>query len=147
VTPRRPGVWWPGCRADAPLLWKLFDGAEQAVAPRLEGLVRTAGFARALGLAARSQAAVRHGLEARSRRLWHLVNLPAGSDVAHLRRQIALLDRELREVRRALERAEARQSSKEEDDGPTPGPAGASRTRRAAGPRATGRRAQRPPRA
>jgi hypothetical protein len=132
---------------DKPLLWKLFDTAEGAVAPRLEDLVRTGGFAQALGLAARTQAGVKRGLEQRSRRLWHLVNLPAGSDVAHLRRQIALLDRELREVRRALERAEARQSSKEEDDGPTPGPAGASRTRRAAGPRATGRRAQRPPRA
>jgi len=131
---------------DKPLLWKLFDTAEGALAPRLEELVRTEGFASALGLAARTQAGVKRGLEARSRRLWHLMNLPAGSDVAHLRRQIALLDRELREVRRALERAEAR-TSKEEDDAPTPGRAGAPRTRRAAGPRPTGRRAQRPPRA
>jgi len=132
---------------DKPLLWRVFDTAEGAVAPRLEELVRTGGFAEALGLAARAQAGVRRGLEARSRRLWHLVNLPAGSDVAHLRRQIAGLDRELREVRRALERAEARMSKEEEDDGSTPGPAGASRARRAAGPRAAGRRAQRPPRA
>jgi hypothetical protein len=132
---------------DKPLLWKLFDTAEQAVAPRLEDLVRTEGFAQALGLAARSQAAIRHGLEARSRRVWHLVNLPAGSDVAHLRRQIAQLDRELREVRRALERAEARRSKEEDDDdAPTPGAGGASRPRRAAGPRPAGRRAQRAPR-
>jgi hypothetical protein len=132
---------------DKPLLWKLFDTAEQAVAPRLEDLVRTGTFAQALGLAARSQAAVRQGLEARSRRLWHLVNLPAGSDVAHLRRQIALLDRELREVRRALERAEAHRKKEEEDDGPVTGVGSASRPRRAAGSRPAGRRAQRPPRA
>jgi hypothetical protein len=133
--------------ADKPLLWKVFDAAEGAVAPRLEELVRTGGFAEALGVAARAQAGVKRGLEARSRRLWHLVNLPAGSDVAHLRRQIALLDRELREVRRALERAEARMSNEEDDDAPAPGAASAPRSRRAAGPRATGRRAQRPPRA
>jgi hypothetical protein len=131
---------------DKPLLWKLFDTAEQAVAPRLEELVRTEGFAQALGLAARSQAAVRRGLEARSRRVWHLVNLPAGSDVAHLRRQIAQLDRELREVRRTLERAEARRSNEEDEDAPTPGAGGAPRARRAAGPRPAGRRAQRAPR-
>jgi hypothetical protein len=133
---------------DKPLLWKVFDAAEGAVAPRLEELVRTGGFAEALGVAARAQAGVKRGLEARSRRLWHMVNLPAGSDVAHLRRQIALLDRELQEVRRALERAEARKSKEEEDDdAPAPGAASAPRSRRAAGPRATGRRAQRPPRA
>jgi hypothetical protein len=134
---------------DKPLLWKVFDAAEGAVAPRLEELVRTGGFAEALGVAARAQAGVKRGLEARSRRLWHLVNLPAGSDVAHLRRQIALLDRELREVRRALERAEARNSKEEDVDAPAPAPGAASapRSRRAAGPRATGRRAQRPPRA
>jgi len=136
-----------GVPGDKPLLWKVFDTAEGAVAPRLEELVRTGGFAQALGVAARAQAGVRRGLEARSRRLWHLVNLPAGSDVAHLRRQIALLDRELREVRRALDRAEARQSTKEDEDGPTPGPTGAARSRRAAGSRPAGRRAQRPPRA
>jgi hypothetical protein len=132
---------------DKPLLWKVFDAAEGAVAPHLEELVRTGGFAQALGLAARTQAGVKRGLETRSRRLWHLVNLPAGSDVAHLRRQIALLDRELQEVRRALERAETRQTKEEDDDAPTAGPTSAPRARRAAGPRPAGRRAQRPPRA
>jgi len=61
--------------------------------------------------------------------------------------RIALLDRELREVRRALERAEAHRKNEEEDDGPVTGVGSASRPRRAAGSRPAGRRAQRPPRA
>ena len=57
----------------------------------------------------------RGAVEARSRRLWHLVNLPAGSDVARLRRQVAELDRELRRRRRAAARARplARQDDRE----------------------------------
>ena len=69
--------------------------------------------------------------ERQTRRVWHLANLPAGSDVAHLRRQIAALDHELRQVRRALEQTERRLEG--ERDGP-------------ARSRAAGRRSQRAPR-
>jgi hypothetical protein len=134
-----------------PLLWRVFDAAEKAVAPRLEEATRSSTFAEMLGLAARTQAGVRRGVEARSRRLWHLVNLPAGSDVAHLRRQVALLDRELRRVSTTLERSLAEQEPSEEtDDAQHPrrsGNGSPSRPGRAARPSPAGRRAKRPPRA
>jgi hypothetical protein len=113
--------------ADKPLFWKAFDAAERAVGPRVEEAVRSGPFLGALGVAAQVQARVRRDVERRSRRLLHLVNLPAASDVAHLRRQVAQLDRELRRVTAALERAE-------EGGGDGDGP----------GPRPARRRAQRP---
>ena len=103
---------------DKPLFWKAFDAAERAVGPRLEEAVRSGPFLDALGVAARVQARVRHDVERRSRRLLHLVNLPAASDVTHLRRQVAQLDRELRRLTAALERVE-----EEHDDRPGPRPA------------------------
>jgi hypothetical protein len=87
-----------------PLLWRAFDAIETTVAPRIEEAARSGHFLDAVGLAARAQAGIRRGLEARSRRLWHLINLPAGTDVMHLRRQVAQLDRELHRVSSALDR-------------------------------------------
>ena len=105
---------------DKPLFWKAFDAAERTVGPRLEEAVRSGPFLGALGAAAQVQARVRRDVERRSRRLWHLVNLPAASDVAHLRRQVAQLDRELRRLTAAVERAEGGESHA---DGPGPRPA------------------------
>src|SRR3954453_7946009 len=97
-----------------PLFWRAFDAAERAVGPRLEEAVRSGPFLDALGLAARAQARARRDLERQSRRVWHLVNLPAGSDVTRLRHQVADLDRELRRVNTALEQALERQDQSEE---------------------------------
>jgi hypothetical protein len=126
----------PPSGKDKPLLWKAFDAAERVVAPRLEQTIQSGAFLDALGLATRAQARMKRDIEARSRRLWHLVNLPAGSDVTHLRRQVAQLDRELRRLSAVLEQAQAQPDRQEEDDH-------AARTRGSAGPRSAGRRAQR----
>ncbi|MBA2513806.1 MAG: hypothetical protein H0V26_05690 [Solirubrobacterales bacterium] len=132
------------------LLWRAFDAAEKAAAPRLEGAVRTGTFAAALSIVTRVDAAVRHELEARSRRLWHGLNLPAGSDVTRLRRQIATLDRELRHISRTLEHTLAQPDpSQEADDADDAGASGRKRpasAQRTAGSSAPGRRAQRAPR-
>jgi hypothetical protein len=146
--------------ADKPLLWKLFDAAEGAVAPRLEEAVRSGVFLGGLGLAARARTGVRRRLDARTQTLWRLVNLPAGSDVARLRREVAALDRELRRVSSGLERALAELGEREPRRAPA-GPADdledrdavdpgarngrAARPGRAAGPGAPRRRAQRAP--
>jgi alkylhydroperoxidase/carboxymuconolactone decarboxylase family protein YurZ len=128
---------------DKPLWLKAFDAAERAVAPRLEEAVQSPAFAEALALALRAQATARRALQERTRALWHLANLPAASDVAALRRDVAALDRELRAITVALERALA--DREETDDAQAaPAPGRAPRARRAAGPRAPGRRAQRP---
>jgi hypothetical protein len=132
------------------LLWRAFDAAEKALAPRLEGAVRTGTFAEVLSVVTRVDAAVRHELEARSRRVWHGLNLPAGSDITRLRRQVATLDRELRHISQTLERTLAEQDpSQEEDDADDSSASGRkrpARAQRAAGSRAPGRRAQRSPR-
>jgi hypothetical protein len=134
---------------ERPLFWKAFDAVEEQVAPRLEQAVRSSRFLEAVGLAARAQARLRRDAERRSRRVWHLLNLPAGSDVSHLKHQIARLDRELRRVNAALEAAVDRQDRPEEvpPDADDPQravgrPAGAGRGARA---RPARDRAQRPP--
>ena len=109
--------------ADKPTWRRAFDRLEGPLGSALEDVARSRRFAEALGLTTRARAGVRHELERQTRRLWHLANLPASSDVAHLRRQVAALDRELRQVRRALEEAERRREG--ERDGPArSGPAG-----------------------
>jgi hypothetical protein len=127
--------------AGKPVFWRVFDKAEAAVAPRLEDAVRSDAFLGALGLGARAQARVRRDVERRSRRLWHLVNLPAGSDVRRLQRQVADLDRELRRVNAALDRALAERRRGEEDHGDRPAQPG-----RRARPRPARRGTQRAPR-
>src|SRR3954469_25361249 len=94
--------------ADKPTWRRAFDRVEGPLGAALEDVARSARFAEALGLTTRARAGVRRELERQTRRVWHAANLPAGSDVAHLRRQVAALDRELRQVRRALGEAGGR---------------------------------------
>jgi hypothetical protein len=123
-------------------LWRqAFDAVDSRVAPRLEEATRSSAFAELLSLAARAQAGVRGEFEARTRRLWHLVNLPAGSDVTRLRRQVAGLDREVRQLTAVLERTLEERDGKEVDDEPVAQPGHG-----AGGSRSPGRRAQRSPR-
>lgn len=89
--------------SDAPLWRQLFDSAERAITPRAEGLVRTSEFSKGAALAARARAAGRAQVAGISSRVWHAVNLPAGTDIARLRAQVGALDRELRRLRMQLE--------------------------------------------
>ena len=118
--------------ADKPAWRRAFDRVEGPLGAALEDVARSARFAEALGLTTRARAGVRRELERQTRRLWHAANLPAGSDVAHLRRQVAALDRELRTLRRALEQAERRREG--ERDGPARSRQAGRRSQRAARP-------------
>jgi hypothetical protein len=131
-----------------PPLWRqAFDTVERAVTPRAEELVRTPYFSVGVALARRAQALAGRSVQGLSARAWHLLNLPAGSDIGRLRAQIGALDREVRRLTIQLETERRRSSAtpirseKEETDAdgaqPADGP----------GPRAPRRRAQRPPRA
>jgi hypothetical protein len=80
-----------------------YDAFERAVAPPLEAIVRSTEYARAGALAARGQRFVIHRMNGVTRRLWHLANLPAGTDVQRLRIQIGQLDREVRRLTLQLE--------------------------------------------
>jgi len=89
---------------EQPPLWRrLYDTAERTVAPRLESVVRTEHFARGAALASWAQATARAQVAALSARVWHLVNLPASTDIARLRTQIGALDREVRRLALHLE--------------------------------------------
>ena len=89
--------------SDAPLWRQAFDKAERAVAPRAENLVRTPGFSLGAALVRRAQTLARGTARDVSARAWHLLNLPAGSDVTRLRAQIGALDREVRRLALQLE--------------------------------------------
>lgn len=97
-----------------PLWRRAFDTAERAVAPHLERGVQSGGFTEAVVLVQRTRNGVYRRLERDSRRVWHLLNLPAGSDVRRLRRQVASLDREVRLLREALQQQQS-QTHREED--------------------------------
>ncbi len=85
-------------------LWRAgYDRVERAAAPPLERLVASPAFAEAVTAAMRLNSHIRRWAERRTRRLWHLANLPAGSDVARLHEQVASLDRQVRRLTASLE--------------------------------------------
>ena len=87
-------------------LWRrAFDAVEGALGPQVEQLVHQRGFSTAVVVVRRGRGLVGRVGESASRRVWHGLNLPAGSDVRRLRRQLGDLDREVRLVRHALDRA------------------------------------------
>ncbi|MGY1642526.1 hypothetical protein ACI782_15575 [Geodermatophilus sp. SYSU D00703] len=131
--------------ADArPPLWRqAFDAAERRVTPRAEEFVRTETFAIGAALFRRASALARDSARGATTRAWHLLNLPAGTDVSRLRTQVGALDREVRRLTLQLE-AERRRAPEEDhaDRADTDRPERADHPR----PRPPRRRAQRPPR-
>jgi hypothetical protein len=142
----------PRKTAPGPPLWRqAFDAAERAIAPRAEDMVRSEYFSLATALVRRAQTVAGRSVQGLSARAWHLVNLPAGSDISRLRAQIGSLDREVRRLTIQLEQerrrtAPQRSSSTttptttEDSDADGPQPADGAR------PRPARRRAQRPAR-
>jgi len=96
--------------AEPPALWRQdSDTAEKFVAPKLESVVRTDQFAQATALGLRAQAALTRRANDVAAKVWHLVNLPAGTDVLRLRAQVGALDREVRRLTLALEQQQHQQ--------------------------------------
>jgi len=136
--------------APAPPLWRqAYDAAERAVTPRAEELVRSEYFSLATALVRRAQTLAGGSVQGLSARVWHLVNLPAGSDITRLRTQIGSLDREVRRLTLQLESERRRASTSptpttssttEDSDAERSQPADGAR------PRPARRRAQRPAR-
>ena len=135
-----------------PLWRQAFDAAERAVAPRAEDLVRSEYFSLATAVVRRARTVAGRSVQGLSARAWHLVNLPAGSDISRLRAQIGSLDREVRRLTIALEqerrRAAARAGSPRPTTTPTTEDSDADGAQPADGarPRPARRRAQRPAR-
>jgi hypothetical protein len=89
--------------AQAQPLWRqAFDRFERVAGKRVEELVDSDGFAVAAGIALRVQRDISDRSERASRRLLHVLNLPAGSDVKRLLCHIASLEREVRDLRKEV---------------------------------------------
>ena len=135
----------------APRWRQAYDAVDKAVTPKAEAFVRTETFAQGAALLQRAQKLARDTVRGATARGWHLLNLPAGSDVSRLRAQIGALDREVRRLTVQLETERRRNtgstppppSPEERDADPAdpapaePQPAGGAR------PRAPRRRPQR----
>ena len=127
-----------------PPRWRqAFDAVERRVTPRAEEVVRSEAFAVGAALTRRAATLARGSARDLTTRAWHLLNLPAGTDVSRLRAQVGALDREVRRLTLQLEaaRREAeRRRTPEESDADSAQPADGAR------PRPARRRAQRPAR-
>ena len=87
------------------------DAAETNVAPRVEAVVHTNQFARTTAMTARVRRWVSNEVNGVAARLWHLINLPAGTDVQRLRVQIGALDRQVRRLTLQLDQLASQRDS------------------------------------
>ena len=127
-----------------PPRWRqAFDAVERRVTPRAEEVVRSEAFAVGAALTRRAVTVARGSARDLTARAWHLLNLPAGTDVSRLRAQVGALDREVRRLTLQLEAARReteRRGTPEESDADSPQSADGAR------PRTARRRTQRPAR-
>ena len=94
-----------------PPLWlKMVLRAERAIGNRVEQAVHSDAYFDVISELTRGKVTLTETVEGLSKRIWHLANLPAGTDVRRVREQLARMERrmielskELDEQRRALE--------------------------------------------
>ena len=108
--------------SEARPLWRqAFDLVEGAVGPPLKSIVGSEHFAVAAGLAARIQKTAQRQTERNTRRLLHLWNLPAGSDVTRILTELGKLQREMRELSRQVDAIREDDGDKQDGNGRSPG--------------------------
>ncbi len=74
--------------SDRPFWRRLYDDVERAVAPPLEQVVHSPEFAQVSAWTMQATAVLRDQVSGTAAKVWHLVNLPAGTDVQRLRAQV-----------------------------------------------------------
>jgi hypothetical protein len=84
-------------------LRRTYDAAEREIAPRLAAFLHSGEFTTTTTWITKARKRIGGGLAAAGARIWHLVNLPAGTDVKRLRTHLGSLDREVRQIRLQLE--------------------------------------------
>lgn len=77
----------------------VFDAVEGPVGDALERVVQTGVFGQVVRTGVSLQATARRQAERLSRRLWHAINLPTGTDVRRLEAQISRLERSVEQAR------------------------------------------------
>ncbi|WP_448609883.1 hypothetical protein [Geodermatophilus sp. URMC 60] len=129
--------------SETPLWRQAFDAVERRVTPHADELVRSEAFTVGAALTRRAVTVARETARGATTRFWHLIDLPAGTDVSRLRAQVGALDREVRRLTLQLEAARReteRSRTPEESDADSAQPADGPR------PRPARRRTQRPAR-
>jgi hypothetical protein len=89
--------------SDKPQWRRAYEAVDAVIAPRLEALLQGSAFAGMVTHNARVSHALRTWSEQQTRRVWHLWNLPSGSDVRRLRRDVSALDRQVRRLGHTLD--------------------------------------------
>ena len=87
---------------------KSYDAVERMLAPTAEALVHSGEFAHLTAALFVVRPALGNGVNEVAARVWHLVNLPAATDVHRLRKQIGALDRDVRRLTLQLELEQAK---------------------------------------
>jgi hypothetical protein len=100
-------------------LRRAYNAAEREIAPRVEALVRSGEFTTATTWITKARRRIGRGIAGADAEIWHLVNLPAGTDVKRVRSQLGSLDREVRQLRLQLERIRHEQPDGGDHDGTT----------------------------
>jgi hypothetical protein len=91
-----------------PPLWlKLVLRAERVVGTRVESALHSDTYFDALTDLRRAQAKLTGTVEGVSRRILHLANLPAGTDIRRVREQLARMERRIVELSKELDEQRA----------------------------------------
>jgi hypothetical protein len=77
---------------------RAFNAVERNVSPRVEAVVHSDEFAQMAAVIARTRRLAGNRANAIAARVWHLMNLPASTDLQRLRIQVGALDREVRRL-------------------------------------------------
>ena len=90
--------------SDVSVWQRAYDAVERNVSPRVEAVVHSDEFTTVTAVFASPCQVAGSQVNAAAARLWHLLNLPAGSDVQQLRTQVGALDRQVRRLTMQLDR-------------------------------------------
>src|ERR1700747_1470163 len=86
-----------------PLWLKLVLRAERAVGTRVEHAVTSDPYFDLVALVNRRKASLTDSVEGVSKRILHLANLPAGTDIRRVREQLARMERRIVELSKELD--------------------------------------------
>lgn len=87
---------------DRPVVLRTVSKVDSLVAPTIEGLVQHEAVGLGMAVAVRMRRGLTQRAERLSRHVLHAFNLPAGSDVRRLLAQLAMVEREVRELTKAV---------------------------------------------
>ena len=88
---------------DLPLWLKLVLRMERTIGVRVESALHSDAYFDLVADVNRTRARATAAVESVSKRIWHLANLPAGTDIRRMRQQLAGMERRLIQLSKELE--------------------------------------------